>query len=67
MNIVYSVVIIPGLGTKPPSQWEDSSGRWLEALVDGCGARAQTWVYQSAEANYSGTTVQHLADEGKYL
>ncbi|KAM3476171.1 hypothetical protein MY8738_007067 [Beauveria namnaoensis] len=55
---------IPGLGTRPPSEWKDQTGPWLEKLVDNCAGRAQIWMYESTKDSRNGPVVQQLADQG---
>ncbi|EGX95344.1 NB-ARC and TPR domain protein [Cordyceps militaris CM01] len=60
-----NVVVVPGLGTRPPSEWKDETGPWLEKLVDDCAGRAQIWIYESTHSSRNGPVVQQLADHGR--
>ncbi|SMR53463.1 unnamed protein product [Zymoseptoria tritici ST99CH_3D1] len=42
---VVNIVIIPGIGTPPPSDWSDYSGQWLQELQKLHGGKVLIWHY----------------------
>lgn len=38
-------MIIPGIGTPPPSDWSDYSGQWLQELQKLHGGKVLIWHY----------------------
>jgi hypothetical protein len=62
-----SVVVVPGVATASPGDWNNSSGRWLEKLVQDCRTPLQVWTYQHKIETKSGSVIHKVAEEGVNL